>query len=356
VSTPSDKKQSVQSMVDQFLIDFFESSISKAEAIDSNYGMLWRQLHSLQSAGGKRLRPKLLFMAYDAFGGKDSKLIVPIAAAQELLHFSMLIHDDIIDRDVKRYGVDNINGVYEKIYAPFVTDKANRTHYSNSAAIMAGDLMLAGAHKLITNSTISDNQKINALTILYDSSFDVAGGELLDTESSFRPAGSIDPLKIAKFKTATYSFLGPLLTGAVLADSNENTQKNLHAFSINLGIAYQLTDDLLGVFGDETKTGKSSTGDIREGKQTYLISAATSRLTKTSLKQFEKYFGKPNISDSDINTVKRLIIESGARHITEKLIDSYVEKATSTLMLIEMTDSSRNKFLELITKATKRDY
>lgn len=355
MSLTEESTNPAQPMVDTFLTDFFVSSIKRANEIDANYAVLWKQLHTLQSAGGKRLRPTLLFMAYDAFGGENSELIIPVAAAQELLHFSMLIHDDIIDRDMTRYGVANITGSYDAIYAPFVTNKADRIHYANSAAIMAGDLMIAGAHTLITDSNVSSDQKIDALRILYESMFGVAGGELLDTESSFRTTGSVDPLKIAHYKTASYSFVGPLLTGAVLAGADDNTQENLRSFAINLGIAYQLSDDLLGVFGDEIKTGKSNTGDIREGKQTYLIAQTVSNLTGDNVKIFKKYFGNKNATTDNIATIKKLITESGARLNTENLMQSYVDEATHALLRMNLPDMHKEKFVQLINKATRRE-
>lgn len=343
-------------MVNDLLTAFFVSSIKQAEAIHPNYAQLWKQLHSLQSSGGKRLRPKLVFLSYSAFHGQRPELIAPVAAAQELLHFSMLIHDDIIDRDTTRYGVPNITGSYENIYGEHVPDSADRTHYANSAAIMAGDLMIAAAHSLITESAVDDSQKIAALKIMYRSMFDVAGGELLDTESSFLPSGSIDPLKIAHFKTASYSFLGPLLTGATLADANDSAKENLTQLAINLGIAYQLTDDLLGVFGDEVKTGKSNTGDVREGKQTYLIEMTRSALSPDQLVKFETHFGNKNASTDDIETIKQMIVKSGARQKTLDLIDSYVKKTRGALHALHIDDASRLQLDELITKAIKRDF
>ncbi len=356
VSAQTATKQTIGQLIDTTLSDFFNASIKKAKLIDPYYESLWQNLANLQASGGKRIRPKIVLMAYDAFGGTDFEAVIPIACAQELLHFSMLIHDDVIDRDTTRYGVDNINGMYQKIYSPHVIGTTDRDHYANSAAIMAGDLMIAAAHRLINNSTMPDAKKILAHNLMYDSIFDVVGGELLDTESSFRPAGSIDPLKIAHYKTASYSFVGPFLTGANLAGASEKDQATVRDMAIHLGIAYQLTDDLLGVFGDEAKTGKSSTGDIREGKQTFLIDCTTKRLTTDQLLTFQKYFGKPHASREDVEKVKNLINTSGARKQVEKAIDDYVRQSRQSLDRLSIPQSAHQQITELIDAATKRDF
>ncbi|MDB5167286.1 MAG: crtE [Candidatus Saccharibacteria bacterium] len=352
----SARQSTIQNLINQTLIDFFEVSIEKAHNVDEHYETLWKNLYDLHKSGGKRIRPKIVLMSYEAFGGSDYATIAPIACAHELLHFSMLIHDDIIDRDTMRYGVDNISGRYQKLYAKVLSDKSDQSHYANSAALIAGDLMLAGAQRLINESNLSSDQKVALQRIMYDSIFDVAGGQLLDTESSFRPLGSIDALKIAHFKTASYSFVGPFLTGASLAGANKKDTETLRDLAMNLGIAYQLTDDLLGIFGDEAETGKSNTGDIREGKRTYLIERTVKLLSPAQLQIFETYFGKQNATEADIKSIKELIVNSGAKHETEKLISLYTKRAEKSLDTLHIPDESRTQFAELIGSTTKRNF
>lgn len=345
----------IEVLVNQTISDFFEQSIKDASAVDSHYVTLWKNLYKLHKSGGKRIRPKIVVMSYQAFGGTDIKSILPIACAQELLHFSMLIHDDIIDRDTTRYGVDNINGAYEKIYSSLVTSTSDRTHYADSAALMAGDLMIAAAHKLINNSSLPDIKKNRALSIMYDGIFEVAGGQLLDTEYPLYPIGTISALDVARYKTASYSFVVPFLSGAMLADANDNQQAVLKDLATNLGIAYQLTDDILGVFGDEAKTGKSSSGDIREGKRTHMIELTTKHLSAPDRVIFDSHFGKPNATDQSINVVKQLIVKSGARAEIEKKIDQYVNKALKNLTSLSLPTNAHAQIINLIYDATKRD-
>lgn len=349
-------EEHVAKLIDQTLARFFAESLEMAGTVDQHYATLWENLERLHTSGGKRIRPKIVALSYQAFGGKDIEAIIPIACAQELLHFSMLIHDDIIDRDLIRYGVDNITGSYEHIYGPLVSDSADRLHYANSAAILAGDLMIAGAHKLITSSTVTAEKKIVALSNMYESLFNVAGGELIDTESSFRPIGAIDPLKVTLYKTASYSFVGPCVIGASLADAPEERIELLRTFATNLGIAYQLTDDLLGIFGDEAKTGKSNTGDIREGKKTFLIERARAHFSADQNTFFTTHFGNKDASEEDMVAVKELIIQTGAKEETEACIADYIRDARTALDKLAFVSPAQEQFEALILKATKRDY
>src|SRR3989338_422316 len=299
--------------VNRVIDQYFEQSIIDASTISQSYELLWKHLQTLLRSGGKRVRPQMTLLAYDAFGGKNHTTLLPIAAAQELLHFSLLIHDDIIDRDYIRYGVPNVSGQYQDYYQSFVKNKTELTHYANSAALLGGDLMLSSAYKLITSSSVSDKDKITAQSLLNQSIFEVAAGELLDTEAVFMPLRSGDTIKIARYKTASYSFIVPLLTGAHLGDASEKQLHLLQSFASSLGIAYQLVDDLLGVFGDEKITGKSTSSDLTEGKHTYMIEFCLENLTPSKRKVFDAAFGKPDASPVMIMQLKDIIASSGAR-------------------------------------------
>lgn len=337
------------------LDSFFEQSILSAASIDPSYERLWKNLYTLIQSGGKRLRPQMTILAYEAFGGTDHQAIASVAAAQELLHFSLLIHDDIIDRDYIRYGVANIAGQYKLTYSQFVTAKDDITHYSHSAAILAGDLMLSGAHQLIASSGLPGATVAEAQHLLSKGIFEVAGGELLDTELSFTPYKPGDALKIATYKTASYSFISPLLTGAHLANAPAEAAAPLRDYAIALGIAYQLTDDILGVFGVEAETGKSTTGDIVEGKRTYLVEMALEAFSTTDEAIFMRAFGNQNATTLEIEAAKRLFISSGARKKTEEKITEYATAALESLEQLSLPAIYREKFLHMISRVTKRN-
>lgn len=342
--------------VDNVLDEFFERSIKDATTIDSSYRQLWEVLYGLIRSGGKRLRPRMTLLAYAAFGGHDTAKIMPVAAAQELLHFSLLVHDDIIDRDYTRYGTLNVAGRYKETYSKFITEPDDQVHFAHSAAILGGDLMLSGAHQLIALSALNDREKTVAQQLLSHSVFEVAGGELLDTESSFVPYSDGDALKIARYKTAGYSFTTPLLTGASIAGVSDERLETLREFATVLGIAFQLVDDLLGVFGEEETTGKSTTSDITEGKRTFMVEQALSTMTVLEKSRFTASFGNHSATASEIDDVKQLLVSTGAKAATEKHISEYANRARTLLDELKLGEGNQEAFLKLITQVTERAY
>lgn len=341
--------------INRTLGSFFDGHITDAKTISPYYEALWLEMKRLIESGGKRLRPKMALLAYGAFGGKDINSILPVAAAQELLHVSMLIHDDIIDRDYIRYGVDNIAGGYDKIYEQFVSDKTDRLHYAHSAALLAGDLLISGSYELILDSGISLEKIVEVQRLFVKGLFEVAGGELLDTESSFREMGAISAETVSQYKTASYTFVAPLVIGATLAGASAESIQYLRTFAENIGIAYQLRDDIIGVFGDELLTGKSSIGDIREGKRTYMIEQFVALATEEQRVTFDHYFGDQSISSEEAEIIKNLLTTSGARQKTEAAIDGYEASAREALGSLEIPDGFSQQLEELIVVATKRE-
>ena len=273
-----------------------------------------------------------------------------------MLHFSLLIHDDIIDRDDIRYGVANITGRYLDIYRPTVEDEAELRHYSQSAAILGGDVIISSAYQMILNSPAADNLKIKAMRLLGDGIFDVCGGELLDTEAAFKAFSETNSLTIARYKTASYSFVAPLLTGAVMANASQDQLDLLQAYAENLGVAYQLTDDLIGSFGDESVTGKSSLGDIREAKHTFLAEQHLKTLDESQQEQFWQVFGNSNASHQEIDNLKQAMVDSGAREATQRYIDRLALEAQTALDRLGLNEESHSHFSDLITKATRRQF
>lgn len=352
---PLTEKDTITS-VDSVLNEFFEQSIETATTIDASYRQLWEVLYGLIRSGGKRLRPRMTLLAYTAFGGRDNAKIVPIAAAQELLHFSLLIHDDIIDRDYTRYGTLNVAGRYKETYSKFITNSDDQVHFAHGAAILGGDLMLSGAHQLIALSNLNDRDKTMAQYLLSQSVFEVAGGELLDTESSFVPYSDGDALKIARYKTAGYSFATPLLTGASIAGASESQQVILREFAVVLGTAFQLVDDLLGVFGEEETTGKSTISDIVEGKRTYMVEQAFRTMTVLEKNRFNASFGNHTATASQIEEVKQLLVSTGAKAATEHHINEYSQRAKNLLDDLRLGEGHQEAFAKLITQVTERAF
>lgn len=326
----------------------------EAKGISPDYERLWQEVSDLYKAGGKRLRSYMTLLAYEMYSPDDLNAILPAAAAQELLHLSMLIHDDIIDRDLLRYGKENITARYLRHYERNIHEAAERLHYANSAALLAGNLLISEAYILMTQTEVDPKAILRAQQMVSQSVFHVIGGELLDTEATFRGDKASDPLKIAEQKTASYSFVSPFLVGATLAGAPQDQLHILQTLGETLGVAYQLRDDIMGVFGNESKTGKSAEGDIREGKRTVLIEEFLKRASTEDLELFRKAFAHRDASSKDVRAVKALIETSGARAAVESLIENGRQKALTILETLAIDDDHKKTFEQLIELALKR--
>jgi geranylgeranyl pyrophosphate synthase len=346
----------VKNLIDTRLTRFCELRISEASHIGPSYSTLWQSITSLLQAGGKRFRPYMLIATYVAYSGQeDFEKIVPAALAQELIHQAMLIHDDIIDRDTIRYGVKNIAGQYDDSYAAHIDKRSERTHMSLSAALLAGDVLLSDSYRLLSEVDRPQSLVNQAIQILGNGVFEVVGGELLDTESAFLPAGSVRAEVVARFKTASYSFISPITMGAVLAGAPAHEIRLLRQFAEYLGVGYQLRDDLLGVFGDTTKIGKSTTTDITEGKRTYLIEQFDAQAHDEQKATFYQLFHRSDLTESQFEAVKSLIIASGAKTTVEAEIDTLYKKATRIVAELELDATFKHIFLELIERCLQRE-
>ena len=339
----------VKSQVNQIIQQVIEQQKQRAEVIDVAYGQLWQEVGALIMAGGKRLRPYLNYLAYASFNGKNEEIFT-VAAAQEFLHFALLIHDDIIDRDTIRYGRKNIMGNYEAIYAEAASDAS---HFASGAALMAGDLALSQAYTLINQTSFAADKKSEALRYLSASIFEVAGGELLDMEAAFQRSGA-DYFKIARYKTASYSFIYPLLTGAVLASAPTTALEHLRHYGRDLGIAYQLSDDLLGLYGDEESIGKPVISDLREGKKTHLFELIQQSSNKADQSYFNRVWGNPEVTMEDVKRVRQIGLDTNAKDRVEKLMRDYAHQALKSLGQLKLSEIESKPFQELADSAVNR--
>ena len=342
-------------VVDEFIVSRLTLRRDQAQQIEPSYAYLWQAILDLFQAGGKRLRPFMTIVAFQAFSDAEISAVLPAAAAEELLHLAMLIHDDIIDRDTIRYGVKNISGSFYEHYETLVHNERDRHHFSDSAAILAGDLLIAEAFTLLAESDCDTECILAATKILHTSIFGVVGGELLDTEASFKKLASAPPLLIAEYKTASYSFVGPLTLGATLAGATETDLQGLKEYAKLLGIGYQIRDDVIGVFGDETVTGKSTDSDITEGKRTILTDEFLRLATPEQKELYRHTFGNHHATDEAITALKIAFKESGALDATEVQISHFAEQAAVALAQLTIPAVQHQALAHLITLCTQRD-
>lgn len=332
----SNLHRQIHTEINDFIDNFLTEKVKESTKIGSSYERLWRTIHNVTLQGGKRIRPYLTTIGYKLNNNSSIEPLLPIAAAQELLHTSLLIHDDVIDKDTIRHGEKNINGHYIDLYSKSI-DQETSTHFAHSASIIAGDLLISLSYQLINDSSWKPKQKQDVMTILSRSMYEVAAGQLMDIEAAFMN-DSYDPTTIYRYKTSGYSFVSPLITGATLSDCSEETKQALENYGINLGIAYQLQDDILGVYGDEALTGKSNSCDIREAKRTFLVQSFLNTASTSDKELFNKTFGNINASSESIAELRKCIEDSGAKFETEKTIKDYSYKAKDAISNIPESD------------------
>lgn len=226
--------------------------------------------------GGKRIRPLLVLRSYRATSGQlPNEQVVRLAAAIELLHSAFLVHDDVIDHDVLRRGKLNPIGRLRQVASDAGASAWEEQQLGDAAGILAGDLLLHECYRLIALAGFEPSRLEQVYELLDEAIYTSAAGELSDVEGSLTGALTSDQaLTVSYQKTAVYSFSVPLRAGALLADSSPTTLDLLHAIGGQLGLAFQLSDDLVGAFGDDRAAGRASGADLREAKFTALVAAA----------------------------------------------------------------------------------
>jgi len=319
-----------QSQVDAVLARLFSLARKRAEPLGATYAELWARIEA-STLGGKRFRPRMVLAAYSGLGGTDFEAAANVGAAFELLHTSLCVHDDVIDRDFTRRGEPNVAGAFRDRARAAGSDAVAADHHGVSAAVIAGDLALFNAYRLIDRSGVTGSVRARLLEVMDESLFASAAGELIDIDFTLRSEVPHvdDILAMERLKTAVYSFEGPLQAGAILAGASEETVATLGDFGREIGIAYQLVDDLLGVFGAEEDTGKTTIGDLREGKRTVLIAYASGA---KGWDELAPLFGHAALAEDEAALLREHLVRSGARAFAEGLARYYVNRALARLV------------------------
>jgi geranylgeranyl diphosphate synthase type I len=286
----------VDSLIDRYFVDSV-GELNKASA-------------HLLDAGGKRLRPAVVMLAADAVNPGTSSEILPAALALELIHTFTLIHDDIMDDDTLRRGVQTVH-----------------TKWDMPTGILAGDVLYARAFEFICLSRADDHAKVRAVSMLARACADICEGQHLDM--SFERRNDVDEyeyLEMVKKKTGVlYAAAGGI--GGILGGGNAQQVKALYNFGLNTGIAFQIQDDLIDLFTPAEKSGKDRGSDIREGKQTLIMIKAREKGI-----DLQKY--RHNLSDADISVVIRELNEAGVIADVKKMAGDLVADSNKHLSIL----------------------
>lgn len=295
--------------------------------------------------GGKRLRPTLFYCGYILAGGTDKKEALRVAIALEFLHTGLLIHDDVMDRDNVRHGGPSMHYKYETDYGVKL-GRVDLQHFGFSMAVCAGDAALAWSYEALVNNNFEDRLKIRAVALMSDILTETTMGQMMD--ESLQIGNDFDEQMIEKvydYKTARYTIMGPLQLGAIFAGAGETEVDFMSEFAIPLGVAFQMQDDILGVFGDMKKTGKPVGSDLREGKKTLLVAYAIKNAAAEDREFILSHLGKKDLTQEDVMKMREIIENSGALKYSEDKISRLTQDFLDKLE--NGGDDAGNKYLAL---------
>lgn len=318
-------------------------------------------------AGGKRLRSRFALTGWSAVAGAEHphapvpEFVADAGAALEIFHAAALVHDDIIDNSDTRRGRPATHRSLEAFHrdAGWQTDP---TSFGRSAAILVGDLLVAWSDDLAEDAfgSVADAVARAARAEYALMRREVTLGQFLDIaeESAFRAAPDDQhadrALRVASLKSARYSVQQPLVIGASLAGAEPDQLDALRAFGHPVGLAFQLRDDVLGVFGEASETGKPAGDDLREGKRTVLIAFAREGLAAPARRILDELLGDPELEGTQIASLQRTIADSGALDKVEALITRYVHDADRALSGARLKNSEVSALRDLARAATIR--
>jgi geranylgeranyl diphosphate synthase type I len=337
------------------LAAFLSRQRTRLLAIDADLAPLATVVEGFVLGGGKRLRPAFAYWGYRGAGGADTAELVAAVSALELVQASALIHDDVVDASDTRRGEPAVHRRFAAMHrAGGWAGEADQ--FGAAAAILLGDLCLAWSDELLHSSGLAPQTLALARPVFDEMRTEVTAGQYLDVlaqatgDTSVERAGTI-----ARYKSAKYTVERPLLLGAALAEAPAEVAAAYSGYGLHLGEAFQLRDDILGVFGDPAVTGKPAGDDLREGKRTYLVAAALAAAGPREAATLAGRLGDPGLDAAGVADLRRIIVGSGALRRTEERIDELTGRALAALRRVRLAAGADERLVALAGAATRRD-
>jgi geranylgeranyl diphosphate synthase type I len=354
-SEPKATLVSVRSAVEEELSIFLNFESSYLNSISTELSPVSEALTAFLLDSGKRLRPLFAFAGFAAAGGSLEKPVVRAMAALELLQACALIHDDLMDGSDTRRGKPSIHRHFETIHVQDELD-GFAPHYGLSAAVLLGDLALVWSDQMLNSSGLTTEQFARVFPYYNEMRVELMAGQFLDIHEQTQKTTSVDrSMKIARYKSGKYTIERPLHLGAAMTPNpSPEIFAALSAYGLPLGEAFQLRDDLLGVFGDPSVTGKPAGDDLREGKRTVLIAMTNERQSESQREIARKHFGKPDLDAQGVALLREIIETTGARAELEATIERLTDQALTAAQSAVFTEDGSAMLVELANIATKR--
>lgn len=335
---------------------YFDARIKDVHQENALVAEALEHTKKISLSGGKRLRPAFMLAGYQAAEGEDAERLINTSIAVELIHMFLLMHDDVIDRDCLRHGVPTLHDHYADWGERFL-NLSDGTHFGNSIAIIVGDMLFAFGNDVLFRSGFPEKVVLEALSKTQKIVSYTGIGEASDIYFEYkREATSAEVLKLYEQKTARYTFEGPLHLGAILAGKGEELLSPLSHYALPLGTAFQIQDDLLGIFGNEQRIGKPIGSDIQEGKLTLLVTTVFER-SKVYRQELADILTKGKLlTRSDIDRFRTIVTESGAVAHVKELAERSIREARTALEQLSIPMPSKSFLVGVTDYMLKRDY
>ncbi|WP_035856948.1 polyprenyl synthetase family protein [Cryptosporangium arvum] len=304
--------------------------------------------------GGKRLRPAFGYWGFRAAGGHDSEAVVRAVAALEFVQACALIHDDVMDGSDTRRGKPAVHKRFAALHRAEGYE-GDAEKFGTAAAILLGDTCLIWGDEMLDRSGLPDDALKRARPVWDEMRTEIMAGQYLDVLAQAQGDHSVDrAMRVVRYKSAKYTVERPLHLGAALAGAGADLTEALSRYGLPVGEAFQLRDDVLGVFGDPAETGKPAGDDLREGKRTLLLAYAAERATTAQTELIDRHLGDPELTDDGVEALRGVLVETGALTRTEERIGALATRALEVLRTAAFDAEAADALGELAAAATAR--
>lgn len=349
----SDPFAPVAAPVGKLLTDFLDEQVAALARLDPALERVGRELAGLVGAGGKRLRPAFVYWGYRASGAAHEPEVLRAAGAVELLHTFALVHDDVMDRSPERRGRPALHEALAALHREEGLAGDDRW-FGIGGAILGGDLVFVWADRLFDATDLPAEAVDGARRVFSQLRVEVMAGQYLDLRlAGDRTAGEEQARRVALLKSGRYTVTRPLQLGAALAGGGAELGEALASYGDAVGVAFQLRDDVLGLFGDPVATGKGAIEDLREGKRTVLMVRALARAGAAERVELEAHLGDPDLDEAGAARVREIVADTGALSSVEELLAEH--RVTALRALEGFPEPARSALAELAHRAVTRD-
>ena len=349
----ADPLPAIRAPVEALLREFLAERERQLVAIDARLAPIARAISRLVLAGGKRIRPAFVYWGYRASGAGHSDALWHPAAAVELLQSFALIHDDVMDRSTRRRGQPAVH-IELATHHGAVGLTGDGPWFGIGAAVLAGDLSFVWADELFDATPVGVADRERGRVVFTELRSELMAGQYLDL--LLAASADADPdqaRRVALLKAGRYTVTRPLLLGAAIAGERPDLNDALTAFGDAVGVAFQLRDDILGLFGDPSATGKGVLDDLRQGKRTVLMLEAFERSDPAQREVLTAALGNAGIDDATADRVRAIVRDCGALADVERQVQQHFDHALRALAAVDQP--ARQALERLATRALFRE-